>query len=64
MLATHSSLYQRRNLKPESYETILRALQTDAVARRILAKGVTLEQDQLCGVRLNINEVTPATRYI
>lgn len=32
-----------------------RALETDAVARRILAKGIEIEDGELVGARLNIN---------
>ena len=49
------SLYGVRSLRPESPEVVHQALQTDAVARRILAKGERIEPGQLCGVRLNIN---------
>lgn len=49
----HSS--QRSGLKPESDEVILKALNTDAVARRILAKGESPQIGQFVGVRLNIN---------
>jgi hypothetical protein len=38
-----------------THEDILAALQTDAVARRILAKGTRPDPGQLVGVRLNIN---------
>lgn len=50
-----SHLHQTRSLTPEPEATILAALQTDAVARRILAKGETPVQGQPVGVRLNIN---------
>lgn len=49
------SLYGVRQLRPESPETVYEALQTDAVARRILAKGEIVKPGQLVGVRLNIN---------
>jgi hypothetical protein len=52
--ALHSGLYRQRNLRVESEDTILKALQTDAVARRILGKAQTPEPGQLVGVRLNI----------
>lgn len=48
-------LYRLRALRVESQDTILSALQTDAVARRILAKGEQPVPGQLVGVRLNIN---------
>lgn len=54
-LALTSRLYSTRLLEPESPDVIQSALQRDAVARRILAKGVCAEPNQLVGVRLNIN---------
>lgn len=53
--AALSPLYERRKLQPESMAVILEALQTDAVAKRILAKGELLEVGQCIGVRLNLN---------
>lgn len=44
-----------RILRVETQETILRALNTDAVARRILKKNERPQENQLVGVRLNIN---------
>lgn len=50
-----AGLYRTRCMRVESEDTILKALQTDAVARRILAKGERPQPGQLVGVRLNIN---------
>ena len=47
--------HKPRVLRPERDDVIAAALATDAVARRILAKGNTLCDGQLVGVRLNIN---------
>jgi hypothetical protein len=55
ILASASSLYKQRKLQPESMEVIIKALGTDAVARRILAKGESLATGQCIGVRLNLN---------
>jgi hypothetical protein len=48
-------LWLPRVLRPESFSSIRVALQTDAVARRILAKAQSPEDGELVGVRLNIN---------
>lgn len=53
--AASSPLYERRKLQPEPMDVILGALKTDAVAKRILAKGQQLEVGQCIGVRLNLN---------
>lgn len=50
-----STLYRARALTPPSMEEIHEALQCDATARRILAKGVQPQDAELVGVRLNIN---------
>lgn len=50
-----TSAIASRNLRPETQETMLAALQKDAVARRILAKGEAPSIGGLIGVRLNIN---------
>lgn len=44
-----------RNLRPHSVEIISAALQTDAVARRILAKGHRAAAGGVGGCELNIN---------
>jgi len=44
-----------REMRPESDEQIAIALQSDPVARRIMAKNQRPLHDQLVGVRLNIN---------
>jgi hypothetical protein len=48
-------LYGTRALKPETPGSITRALQGDAVARRILSKGQAPMPGEIVGVRLNIN---------
>ncbi len=58
VLATENRLYRKRTLRPESDEVITRALQTDAVARRIMAKGFELTHGDLIGVRINMLTVT------
>lgn len=55
IIAASSQLFKKRTLQPESMDVIIKALGTDAVARRILAKGETLATDQCIGVRLNLN---------
>lgn len=55
VLAAASPLYKHRKLQPESMDVIIKALETDAVARRILAKGESLVEGQCIGVRLNLN---------
>lgn len=55
VLAHELDLYEKRSLRPESYRTISLALQNDAVARRVLAKGASPESGEIVGVRLNIN---------
>ncbi len=50
-----SDLFKKRTLTPETMETVTKALQCDAVARRILAKGVHLVPNQLVGIRINLN---------
>lgn len=53
--AEASPLFKHRALQPESEEVIAKALQRDAVARRILAKGIEIRSGDLVGVRLNLN---------
>lgn len=53
--AESSPLYALRTLEPETDEVIAAALQRDAVARRILSKGVEIREGDLLGVRLNLN---------
>jgi hypothetical protein len=53
--AETSPLYVQRSLKPESDAAIDKALQSDAVARRILAKQQFPAAGDQVGVRLNIN---------
>lgn len=48
-------LHKVRTLKPEPDDVIATALSTDAVARRILSKGMSVEVGAFVGVRLNIN---------
>jgi len=55
VIAAASPLFKRRSLQPESIEVIMRALGTDSVARRILAKNESLQVGQAIGVRLNLN---------
>jgi hypothetical protein len=52
---SQSGLYKVRTLAPEPDDAIASALATDAVARRILAKGLAPAPGELVGVRLNIN---------
>jgi hypothetical protein len=53
--AHESALYRTRHLQPETPQTIARAMATDAVAQRILAKGIPLSHGQVVGVRLNLS---------
>jgi len=56
--ASRSPLYQRRTaaqILSVTHEEALAALQKDAVARRILAKGVRVQDGDKVGSRLNIN---------
>ena len=53
--AETSPLYRLRELRPETDEAIANALQQDAVARRIVSKGVEIREGDLLGVRLNLN---------
>lgn len=55
LMAEASPLFRKRTLTPESDEVIATALQRDAVARRILAKGIDIHSGDLVGVRLNLN---------
>jgi hypothetical protein len=55
--AHQSILFEARLLTPEPADVIDRALASDAVARRILAKGSVLNIGQLVGVRVNINVI-------
>ena len=48
-------LYQRRSLKPISAQSVDAALQSDATARRILAKCLYPQVGDLVGVRLNLS---------
>lgn len=50
-----AALYMQRDLSAESDDVVLAALQTDAVARRILAKAEAPSIGSFVGVRLNIN---------
>ena len=53
--ACDSALYARRQIKLCSRDEILRALDTDAVARRVLAKGLAPAAGDTVGIRVNIN---------
>lgn len=55
--AHQTGLYEKRALAQESLAVIEKALASDAVARRILAKGLSLQVGQLIGVRVNINVI-------
>lgn len=50
-----SSYELRPHLRQPTMQTIETALQGDATARRILAKGIKLTEGDRCGIRLNIN---------
>ena len=53
--ATATHLYQTRQLDLISDEAVLSALQRDAVARKVMEKGIAPSEYDLVGVRLNLN---------
>ena len=55
--APQTGLYRDRRLQPESDEVIQKALDTDAVARRILAKNQLVLPGMKVGIRLNLNVI-------
>lgn len=55
--AMHTGLYRQRQLQPESDEAIQKALTTDSVARRILAKNEVVLPGMKVGIRLNLNVI-------
>ena len=55
MHALTSPLYKSHQMNLLETSAVEAALQKDATARRILQKGVRLQQGQLVGVRLNLN---------
>jgi len=53
--AADSPLFHQRTLQLETPDQVHAALQADATARRILAKGMQPVEGELVGVRLNLN---------
>lgn len=53
--ATASRLYQTRHLDLISDEAVADALRQDAVAAKVVQKGLAPREDDLVGVRLNLN---------
>jgi hypothetical protein len=53
--AYSSPLYQVRALVPETHEAVAKALEKDAVARRIISKAIMIEHGEVIGVRLNLS---------